>query len=390
VTLERKKKLAFVTTSFPTDFDGQEAAGTFAYDMALSLAKGADVTVIAPAVARVQAGSGRTFPFELAYFPVKSLPLSQLNPLNPFDWWRIGDAIRKGEECTESLARAKGFDHLLCLWALPSGFWGYKMFKKFGIPYSVWVLGSDLWTGSRIPLVRRVLKRVLKSSRACLADGPSLVQAGERLSGRSFLFTPSARKLEVKDTTPPKDKPPYRLAFLGRWHVHKGADLLCEALKGLANEDWKKIERVRFAGGGPLEREVRESLATLQGAGYPVSVEGFKNKEEAMELLKWADYVLIPSRRDSIPVIFSDAMQCRSPVVVNPVGDLPFVVGKFGVGLISESVSARAFAEALARALASCPASFDKGLREAASFFDVEEIGRQVLLATGMSSETVS
>jgi glycosyltransferase involved in cell wall biosynthesis len=119
-------------------------------------------------------------------------------------------------------------------------------------------------------------------------------------------------------------------------------------------------------------------------------MEGFKNKEEAMELLRWADYVLIPSRRDSIPVIFSDAMQCRRPVVVNPVGDLPFVVGRFRAGLISESVSARAFAEAMARALASCPASFDQGLREAASFFDVEEIGRQVLLATGMSAKTVS
>ena len=377
-----------MTTSFPTDFDGQEAAGTFAYDIALSLAKQADLTVIAPAAAKVQAVSNRSFPFELAYFPVKSLPLSQLNPMNPFDWWRIGYALRKGEECTESLARAKGFDHLLCLWALPSGFWGYKIFKKYGIPYSVWVLGSDLWTGSRIPLVRGVLKRVLQKSRACLADGPSLVQAGERLSGRSFRFTPSARKLEVKDTTPPKDKPPYRLAFLGRWHVNKGADLLCEALKCLTQDDWKKIERVRFAGGGPLEGEVRESLSSLQEAGYPVAVEGFKNKEEAVELLQWADYVLIPSRRDSIPVIFSDAVQCGSPVVVNPVGDLPFVVGKFDVGLISESVSARAFAEAIARALAKCPASFDKGLREAASFFDVEEIGRQILLATGMSVQS--
>lgn len=389
MTPERKKKLAFVTTSFPTDFDGQEAAGAFAYDIALSLAQQTDLTVIAPAT-RTRRLPGRSFPFELAHFTVKSLPLSQLNPLNPLDWWRIGYAIRRGEECTESLARTKGFDHLLCLWALPSGFWGYKLFKKFGIPYSVWVLGSDLWTGSRIPLVRGVLKRVLKSSRACLADGPSLVQTGERFASRSFLFIPSARRLDVKERTPPKDRPPYRLAFLGRWHVNKGADLLCDALKCLNKEDWKRIERVRFAGGGPLEEEVRESLGTLQGAGYPVSVEGFKNKEEAMELLKWADYVLIPSRRDSIPVIFSDAMQCGSPVVVNPVGDLPFVVGKFGVGLISESVSARAFAEALARALTRCPASFDKGLREAALFFDVEEIARQVLLCTGMSAETVS
>jgi len=384
-----RKKLAFVTTSFPTDFDGQEAAGTFAYDMAVSLAQQTDLTVIAPST-RVQSVPGRSFPFDLVYFSVKSLPLSQLNPLNPLDWWRIGYAIRKGEECTESLARTKGFDHLLCLWALPSGFWGYRIFKKLGIPYSTWVLGSDLWTGSRIPMVRGVLKRVLKNSRACLADGPSLVQAGERLAGRSLLFIPSARKLEVRDTTPPKDKPPYRLAFLGRWHRNKGADLLCEALKFLSKEDWAKIERIRFAGGGPLEGEVRESLGTLQGTGYPVSLEGFKNREEAMELLTWADYVLIPSRRDSIPVIFSDAMQCRSPVVVNPVGDLPFVVGKFGVGLISEDVSPRAFAGATAKALASSPASFDKGLREAASFFDVDQIARQVLLHTGMSVEALS
>jgi len=93
-------------------------------------------------------------------------------------------------------------------------------------------------------------------------------------------------------------------------------------------------------------------------------------------LLEWADYLLIPSRLESIPVVFSDAMQARCPVISTPVGDIPRLIGQYGVGTLARDVTAKALSEAIDEALDRSPSAYEKGLDQARADFDVRHVAR--------------
>lgn len=380
--------LVLVTTSFPDAAfrPGQEAAGTFVYDFASELAQRVPVTVVAPGG---QEGVAVQEKLTVRRFAVPSLPLSLLKPSNPLHWPNIVKTVRAGHGALHRLAATVEIDHIFALWALPSGYWARSVGKKYRIPYSIWALGSDIWGLGKVPVVRNMLRGVLQESAVRFADGYLLGEAVTAISGKACRFLPSARKLPVKSARPLAGEPPYRLAFLGRWHPHKGVDLLLESLHLLGDDDWRKIEAVRICGGGPLEALVRERGEELQKRGYPVTIEGYLNREEAADLLLWSHYLLLPSRIESIPVIFSDAMQAHCPIITTPVGDLPRLVREFNVGVLAAEVDAALFCVAIQKALHKPPRFYGDGLHKAREQFDIIRSARQ-LVATLESEREIS
>jgi glycosyltransferase involved in cell wall biosynthesis len=271
------------------------------------------------------------------------------------------------------------------LWVLPSGWWAKLETGGKGIPYSTWALGSDIWSLGRLPVVRQVLKGVLDSAHCRYADGLELCKNVEHIGNVSCLFLPSTRWLPAQAPQPETESPPYRLAFLGRWHVNKGVDLLLDALARLTPDDWSRVEEVRICGGGPLEPVVREAASNLAATGKPVSVGGFLNKTEAARLIGWADYLMLPSRIESIPVIFSDAAQLGTALVATPVGDLPTLKARYDFGVLATGVSESDYCRAIRDALADNPARFKDGLKAAAGEFDLKVIVRRFLDDTGLA-----
>ncbi len=324
--------IILLTTSFPDERLGSEAAGSFVADFAEELTQRCRVTVLAPSSRANVESRGN---LRIERFAVPKLPLSLLNVGNPVHWGNIVRTLYAGQKAIERLVRTKDVDHILALWVLPSGYWARRVWKRYGVPYSVWALGSDIWTPSKIPLVRKILVTVLQDSYKRFADGYLLKENVESLCGDSCEFLPSVRRLPIHRAKPSATSPPFRLAFLGRWHLNKGVDLLVEALKLLDESDWQKIEEVRIAGGGALETLVKSGCATLRAAGRPVTVRGYLDKAQAAELLLWADYLVLPSRIESIPVIFSDDMQAGCPVIATPVGDLPRLLHEYDVGILT-------------------------------------------------------
>lgn len=368
------KHIALVTTSFPCDVPGSEAAGSFVADFAVSLSKHCRVTVVAPGI-----GGGRedwTKGMKVWRYRVSSLPLSLLNPFNPVHWPTIAGAMTAGRNALRGLCEEQAIDHIFALWIFPSGYWAYLVSKKREIPYSVWALGSDIWALSKLPGMKTILKKVILGSSMSFADGYLLKRDVETLSGRPCEFLASTRDIPTPQGKRLREAPPYRLAFLGRWHPNKGVDILLESLMLLRDEDWAKIEEIRIFGGGPLRDSVMTGCEEMTRAGRPVRVGGYLDKAEAAVLLTWADFVLLPSRVESVPVIFSDAVKNLCPVIAAPAGDLPLLIEKYEVGIVASQADATAFSRAISRMLARPPSLCQQGLIKARSAFDLHAISR--------------
>jgi glycosyltransferase involved in cell wall biosynthesis len=359
--------ILLITTSYPFGDKGSEAAGSFVVDMAEELSSRMHVTVVAPGYDEENEQVNLNLTVER--FKVKQLPLSLLKTSNPFHWKNIIDTLQSGEKAVYKAVNKNTIDHILAFWVLPSGYWAMNVGRQLKIPYSTWALGSDIWSLGKIPIVRNRLKKVLVNSQCNFADGYQLKNDVELTSGRSCLFLPSTRNVKIAKAKVLSTTPPYRFAFLGRWHHNKGVDLLMEAMLLLNETDWKRIDSVRIFGGGPLQAQVNSYVKQLQDQGRPVSLGGYIEKEKAVELFCWADYVFIPSRIESIPVVFSDAMKCECPVVSMPVGDLPRLLADYQVGILAKSVSADSFAAAINEILYLSPEIFAQGLSEAAEKF---------------------
>lgn len=371
------KRIVLVSTSFPGSafHSGQEAAGSFVYFFALELSRKAEVTVVAPGD---ESQSYHQGPLHIRYFPVPRLPLSLLKPGNPLHWRAITMTMNSGQRAVKNAVLNNKPDHVIALWALPSGYWAKAACAESGVPYSVWALGSDIWSLGKIPVIRQVLRKVLRNSSHCFGDGYKLASDVEAISGKPCGFLPSCRKLPVSTKKELATEPPYKLAFLGRWHRNKGIDLLLKSLRLLSKEDWSRISEVRIHGGGPLSDLVHSEGALLKSEGHPIEIGGYLDLEEAASLYNWADYVLIPSRIESIPVVFSDAMQSMCPVIVTPVGDLPRLIKENMVGVSARAVTSEAYAEAVRIVLSDAPGSFSQGLHSVVKGFVVEESVRRM------------
>jgi glycosyltransferase involved in cell wall biosynthesis len=366
--------ITLITTSYPDNAPGTEAAGSFVEDFALELSKSVAVTVLA---ASGQSSVTNTGNLAVRRFAVPRLPLSQLKPHKPSDWPAVVATLRAGTTALRELIEANRPDHILALWALPSGWWADAAGR--GVPFSTWALGSDIWSLGRIPLIRRQLRGVLRHAEHRFADGLGLCADVERLCGKPCTFLPSTRRLPALRHAAVAAEPPYKLAFLGRWHPNKGTDLLMGALAALDDDDWGRIGAVRVFGGGPLAGQIQVAAEALSSAGRPVTTGGYLDKREAAELIAWADFVLLPSRIESIPVIFSDAMQQGTPVIATPIGDMPRLHERYEFGLLAGAASDTAYAEAIRRAIRQDATDYCGGVERARLDFDLATIATQFL-----------
>jgi glycosyltransferase involved in cell wall biosynthesis len=369
-------KILVVTTSYPIKYDGSEAAGSFVEDFVQTLGGVVSVAVVFPVnvklANRQQQGDVSFYPFQ-----VSKLPLSLLSSSKPTHWPAIISSLRAGQSAVNDAVVDFKPDHILALWALPSGYWA-KNIDHPCIPYSIWALGSDIWSLGKVPVVKTFLKNVLNHARFRFADGYQLRDDVADISGMTAHFMPSTRILPVSKKNI-RLSGPYNVAFLGRWHSNKGIDLLLDAMELLDDSDWEKIKCFRIAGGGPLESLVKSKSKALQKAGRPVEISGYLDTNSAMEFLMTADYLVIPSRVESIPVIFSDALQTSTPMVVTPIGDFPILFKDNPPGVITSNVTPHALLEAIKLIIDGPPIKYKKNISNKRRMFHMETIVDQFI-----------
>jgi glycosyltransferase involved in cell wall biosynthesis len=119
-----------------------------------------------------------------------------------------------------------------------------------------------------------------------------------------------------------------------------------------------------------------------------VHLQGFLDRAAAARLFDWADFILLPSRLESIPIIFSDAMQARRPIIATPVGDLPRLLASYGTGILAQAVTPAAFVEAIREAVHHKSIALHKGAERAAANFDVHQSAHRLAALLTRRSES--
>lgn len=373
---KQNKTITFVTTSFPISGDGSEAAGSFVLDFVEEIAKQKYfVNIVAPGNKEcIEQLNDR---IKIYRYPAPPKPLSTLS------FWKLNDLvwmlriIRHGKRIVREAAK-ESF-HIFALWALPSGEWARQISKELGIEYSVWILGSDIWSLGKLPIIRAILARVIHQAQYAYADGYKLASDAKIISNRNVEFLPSTRAINYLLSPPKKQTAPYNLLFLGRWHHNKGIDILLDSLQLLSNDDWKQIKIIEIYGGGSLHSIVHEKVKKLQLAGKPIKLGSFLNKKEAEDALFRTDWVLIPSRIESIPVIFSDAMKMGKPIISMPTGDLPRLVNSPPCGILAKEISVDSYTIAIRQALSTTTSRFQDGIKKQAEAFNLPILAQNLL-----------
>ena len=344
--------LLIITSSYPIDCTGSSAAGSFVSDVATALSKNCQISVIAPG------NEGRTEHISkrltIYRYKTSGKPLSSLLNTSPFrSLFDIISVLYEGRKISREVINAEEISHIFALWALPCGWWAKSAAKLYSTPYSVWALGSDIWTLGKIPLVRGALKNILNNADHLYADGIQLAKQVEELSKtRKCEFLPSTRAHDI--TFPSGNRntlPPYKLSFVGRWHTNKGIDILLDSFIELDDFYWNNIDVLTIAGGGNLEEIVKEKINTLTDMNRNVELVGYLEKHETMSLFENSDIALLPSRIESVPLVLTDIVTTGIPVIAMPVGDLEYIISKYELGYLASEVTVDAYKSAIEMAL---------------------------------------
>jgi len=234
----------------------------------------------------------------------------------------------------------------------PDGYGAVRLARKLGAPVCVTARGTDV----NDLCFRRVSRRQVRS---VLRDADQLIAVSEALKTRMVEAGAEPERVAViangVDTSlfHPDDGARERLGIPADERLLFSAGALIET-KGFCEllDAVSRVPETRLviAGTSPLEGRLREQAAR-RGIADRVTFLGRLVPEDMVDWYRAADLFCLASWREGCPNVVIEAMACGAPVVASRVGGIPELVADEGLGMLFESRSAEAAAEAIAQAL---------------------------------------
>jgi len=378
-------RLCIATSSYPSESENS-FAGSFVRDFAKALVhRNVEVSIFSQDAGRPSLKDHgvdiTTFPW-----PGKATPLSSLKLYHPLDVMNMFLLLQRGSRQLIQHCKRKKVDFLLTMWTLPAGHWGMNVQKNLGVPFAVWSLGSDIWIYGRLPIFKLWVRKILKQSNHCFADGFSLAKEVRTLSGRPCSFLPTTRILPKEGLPdPPLNPDKNHYLFIGRYHRNKGPDILLDAIHLIDRKILSKIQ-FHFYGMGPLEKDLKRRVLKYNLKDY-VTIQGPVDKYTLAALLQKCHSLIIPSRVESIPVILSDALQLDCNLIVTDVGDMGPLVRYYQAGVIAEEMSPEGLKEAILNQFKRKRDEFKEGREKLYTLFDLNGSVDTFLKSLGIGHE---
>jgi len=360
------KRICLITNRYPTYPD--DVASPFVRDFHLGLKeKGVEVSVFTPYY-RSERVDWIKDVVRFHWLGGKKV-VGNLNLLNPLEMVQFFSFLRNGKRQLLEHLKSASPESCLALWALPSGWFALQAKRKLGIPYSVWCLGSDIYVWAKKPILRGLIQRVLQEADHLFADGFDLKEKVEKLSGKRCVFLPSLRRLpQAFEGEEQLDSYRFNFLYVGRWEKDKGLDDLIQAFDILSRQF--STVNLYILGWGGFEKEMRQQVRNLN-LEEQIKIIGKVSTGSVANYLEQADCAVIPSRGDSIPLVFSEALQMGTPLIVTDVGDMGYLVRRYNLGKVVIPGEVNGLAQAMIEFVQENK-DYSKNIPEALKLLDIE------------------
>jgi glycosyltransferase involved in cell wall biosynthesis len=140
------------------------------------------------------------------------------------------------------------------------------------------------------------------------------------------------------------------LVHVGGFTYEKNHVRLIEIFEGIRKQ--QPGASLHFVGSGPLQGQIEE-LVKQKGLDKQVHFYGFRN--DAMQFIKNADVLLLPSIIEGLPGVILEAFYCKTPVVAYDVGGINEVVINNKTGYLVPKGNEAAFVESVLKAIDKTP-----------------------------------
>lgn len=372
-------RIAIFTHNYPESKSDRQNAGIFVHDFARELTKQKnDVFVVCP--------GQKTTRLEIDNIPVyrfawgRNKKLGQLKLWNPADLINLFQFLISGYQRAHKITSVIKPNLCLAMWAFPSGVFTYLLKKHLGIPYSIWVLGSDIYIYAKLPIVGYFIKKTLQEAEYLFADGIDLARKVESVSSKKCLFLPSASSfVSRKRKGESQNKKKIVLTFVGRMEPVKGPDIFINVLTKI--KDKIKNFEIHLLGDGSLLPSLKNQV---RDAGIENNIHFYGNvndKQEIARVLSMSHWLIIPSRSDSIPLVFSEGMKNGAPVIASALPDLKYLINKYKVGIHFKPESENKLASIIANLpkLRRERTFFSQNTAKAAELFNIKKSAQEFL-----------
>lgn len=339
-----------------TTFPAHSGDGVPDFVLALGerLSNDFDIRVITPrirgAATREQIGRVEVFRFPYFVRPFEGLAEAAILPTLRAHPWRIIEVVPLIVAmfvATMGQVRHARPDLIHAHWILPCGAIAMVMQRLAKIPYVVTAHGADGFA-LRGRLLRILKQRVL--DRSSVTSATSRQMAAVLNLPETVVVPMGVDGLDIAQRVGARRPEPGRFLFVGRLEDKKGVDVLIQALANTADA------RAVILGDGQ-ERARLERLALDLGVSDRTDFRGQASRDQVVSELRSCCAVVIPSRvgkggdSDTTPLVMSEAIASGVPVLASALGGLAETITSGVNGLLFESGSPGALADALRYAI---------------------------------------
>lgn len=295
--------IAIFTHNYPKNKSDRKDAGIFVHDFVSELRKEHKVYVFCP-----DYGNSQKFGNWSIY-----------NPIHIINFFKN---IFFGVKESLKFVKNNKIDYVLCAWAIPSGIYALFANMVYKIPYGVWFLGSDLNVYSRIPFLGTLISIISKYADNLFANSYSLTKIASMKYGKCLMLPASTKvnKTRVASSKLKLNNQKVNILFVGRLEKIKGIDILLESFKKLDQK-----YNLTVIGDGTLKNELDKKNENIIFLGY-------KGLEVISQYMKKSDFLIIPSRNESLPLVILEAANHKLPVLASDVGDCKYVLNRYKIG----------------------------------------------------------
>jgi glycosyltransferase involved in cell wall biosynthesis len=203
--------------------------------------------------------------------------------------------------------------------SLMYGVVGYLARKLFGIPYCVYVLGSNWYTA-------RDRRWKGMAFRFGISKCDVLVTQTTIIRNDVLKYFPRTRIEVIPNgiTLPARRADGDKIIYVGRLHKVKGLDYLIEAVRGIEN-----CPQVIIAGPGPEEGKLRQMAEGL-------NIRFVGEVLEVGDIYTQGRFFVLPSVSEGLPQAILEAMSYGLPVIATKVGGVPEIIEHGKTGFLVE------------------------------------------------------